>query len=113
MQIWTFSRDFSKQTTTKVPKGIYFENWTDAAIDALSNHGGGPEAVANGTLEEFYEYAERYNGTGYRKHGVNSPYVWAGTDKYDKGKYVADGQYDANYVDQQLGVAVMLEALLA
>ena len=101
------------QTTTKVPKGIYFENWTDAAIDALSNHGGGPEAVANGTLEEFYEYAERYNGTGYRKHGVNSPYVWAGTDKYDKGKYVADGQYDANYVDQQLGVAVMLEALLA
>jgi lysozyme family protein len=59
----------------------------------------------------FYDFAERYNGLGYRKKGVPSPYVWAGTDQYTGGKYVKDGVYDPNYVDQQLGVAAMVNAL--
>lgn len=49
---------------------------------------------------------------GYANKGLPSPYVWAGTSNYEKGKYVADGKFDPNYVDQQLGVAVMLRTLL-
>ena len=100
------------QTTTIVPKGIYFEDWTEAAIDAVTNYGSDLSTIDPDDLETYYNYAEHYNGMGYANKGLPSPYVWAGTDKYEKGKYVADGQFDPNYVDQQLGVAVMLRALL-
>jgi lysozyme family protein len=39
---------------------------------------------------------ERYNGLGYRHYGINPPYVWACTDLYAKGHYVADGRFNAN-----------------
>lgn len=99
------------QITTIVPKGIYFENWTDAAIDAINSHN--PEIVDENEIETWYEFAEKYNGLGYRNRGVASPYVWAGTDNYTSGKYIADGKYDPNHVDQQLGVALMLKTLLS
>ena len=97
------------QVTTLVPKGIYFEDWTEAAIDAISSHN--PEIINENDVTTLYEYAERYNGTGYRKRGVNSPYVWSGTTNYSSGKYVKDGVYDPSAVDKQLGVAVMLQAI--
>ncbi len=97
------------QPTTHVPQGIYFEDWTEAAIDAINSIGLSVEA---GNIESYYEYAERYNGLGYRNKGVASPYVWSGTSNYTGGKYVADGVYDASAFDQQLGVAVMLQRLL-
>lgn len=56
---------------------------------------------------QFYDFAERFNGMGYRNKGVASPYVWSGTDQYSGGKYVGDGEYDPNYKDQQLGVALL------
>lgn len=95
--------------TTLVPRGRGpFSSWEEAAVDALMNcH---PRAGLNkdwsiaGTLDLL----ERYNGLGYRHKGVPSPYLWAGTDQYVKGKYVADGRYDPNHVDQQLGVAALL-----
>jgi lysozyme family protein len=46
---------------------------------------------------------ERYNGLGYRHHGIHSPYVWASTDLYAKGRYVADGRFDANAESRQCG----------
>ena len=95
--------------TTLVPKGRGpFSTWEEAAIDALMN--AHPYAGKNkdwsiaGTLDIL----ERYNGLGYRNKGLPSPYLWAGTDQYVKGKYVADGKYDPNHVDQQLGVAPIL-----
>lgn len=100
------------QTTTLVPKGIYFEDWTEAAIDAVTNYGTSLSSIDPNNIETYYDYAEHYNGMGYANRGLPSPYVWAGTDNYEKGKYVADGKFDANYVDQQLGVAVMLRTLL-
>lgn len=100
------------QTTTIVPKGIYFEDWTEAAIDAVTNYGTDLSTIDPDNIETYYDYAEHYNGMGYANKGLPSPYVWAGTDNYEKGKYVADGQFDPNYVDQQLGVAVMLKTLL-
>lgn len=96
--------------TTIVPKGRGpFGSWEEGAIDALVN--APPKAALNkdwtilGTLNKL----EEYNGLGYRAKGVPSPYLWAGTDQYVKGKYVADGVYDPNTVDTQLGTAGLLK----
>lgn len=96
--------------TTIVPKGRGpFKSWEAGAVDALVNCG--PYAAKNkdwsigGTLEML----EKYNGLGYAKRGLPSPYVWAGTNQYIKGKYVADGVFDANHVDKQLGCAGLLK----
>ncbi len=83
-----------------------FSSWEESAIDALKGY-----SVTN-DISTWYDMAERYNGLGYRNKGVSSPYVWAGTTNYTSGKYVADGVYDSGHVDKQLGVAVMLKALL-
>jgi lysozyme family protein len=40
--------------------------------------------------------------------GRPSPYIWASTDQYVEGKYIADGHYDPNAVDHQLGCAALL-----
>lgn len=98
-----------KKKTTIVPKGRGpFATWEEGAIDALLN--APPYAAKNkdwsigGTLTKL----EEYNGLGYARMDKPSPYLWAGTDQYVKGKYVADGKYDPNHVDQQLGVAGLL-----
>lgn len=98
--------------TTLVPKGRGpFSTWEASAIDALTNCS--PYAARNKdwTPGATLDLLERYNGLGYRNKGLPSPYLWAGTDQYVKGKYVADGKYDPNHVDRQLGCAAILMAL--
>ena len=64
-------------------------------------------------VQTWLDYAEHYNGMGYTNNNYGpSPYVWAGTSKYTSGKYVKDGVYDANTVDNQIGVAMMLKFAL-
>lgn len=99
------------KVTTIVPKGIYFEDWTEAAIDAIKTHT--PKDFDANDINSIYDFAEQYNGTGYKKRGVNTPYVWSGTTKYTSGKFVADHQYDPNAIDKQLGVAVMMQSICA
>ncbi|XUM22232.1 hypothetical protein ACRAVF_00975 [Bradyrhizobium oligotrophicum S58] len=55
---------------------------------------------------------EQYNGLGYARRGVPSPYVWAGTDQYRAGKYVRDGVYDSQAVDRQPGCAGLLKTMM-
>ncbi len=98
--------------TTHVPAGINFSNWEDAACDAMTRYID-QSKLDKDDINSYYDVAERYNGLGYRNKGVKSPYVWAGTTNYTSGKYVADGKYDANYVDKQLGIAVMLKRLMS
>ncbi|MCS3692001.1 lysozyme family protein [Bradyrhizobium elkanii] len=102
------------KVSTHVPAGRGpFKSWEEAAIDALVNCA--PRAALNkdwsigGTLTML----EQYNGLGYANKGIPSPYVWSGTDQYVKGKYVADGKFDPNAVDQQLGCAGLLLAMIA
>lgn len=98
--------------TTLVPKGRGpFSSWEQAAVDALMNCAPYAGKNKDWSLANTLEILERYNGLGYRKKGLPSPYLWAGTDQYVKGKYVADGKYDPNHVDRQLGVAALLIAL--
>ncbi len=54
---------------------------------------------------------ELFNGLGYYKQGINSPYLWSYSNHYTKGKYVKDGKYDPNAVSKQCGAAVLLRRL--
>lgn len=99
----------SKKTTI-VPKGRGpFASWEEGAIDALVN--APPYAAKNEdwTIGGTLAMLEKYNGLGYASKGVPSPYVWAGTNQYVKGKYVADHVYDPDHVDTQLGCAGLLK----
>lgn len=96
--------------STHVPKGRGpFKTWEEGAVDALVNCA--PFAAKNKdwTPGGALTMLEKYNGLGYSNKGLPSPYVWAGTDQYVKGKYTSDGVYNPNVVDQQLGCAGLLK----
>ncbi len=98
--------------TTLVPKGRGpFSTWEQAAIDALANCHPYLAKNKDWSIGTTLDKLEAYNGLGYRNKGLPSPYLWAGTDQYTKGKYVKDGKFDPNHVDQQLGVAAILMKL--
>lgn len=100
--------------TTLVPKGRGpFSAWEEAAIDALTNCAPFLARRKDWSLSATLDALEEYNGLGYRTRGLPSPYVWAGTDQYVRGKYVADGKFDPNHVDQQFGCAALLIAMMA
>lgn len=65
--------------TTSVPKGKYFNNFVDAAIDALKEKNSYRKqyklSAKSKDLAAKFSFAERYNGLGYYKRGVNSPYI--------------------------------------
>lgn len=54
---------------------------------------------------------ELYNGAGYRKRGINSPYLYSGTQFYTSGKFVSDGHYSATAKDKQLGCLAILKRM--
>lgn len=58
-----------------------------------------------------FDAMERFNGMGYRKRGILSPYVYSGTQYYDSGKFVADGRFSASAVDKQLGCLAILKRM--
>lgn len=95
--------------TKQVPKGKYFTDWTEAAIDALKDNN--PSKYNFNKRDDLLEFAERYNGLGYRKRGLQSPYVWAGTDRYSGGMFVSDGDYNASARDNRVGVAAIVKSL--
>ncbi|MGA1801493.1 peptidoglycan-binding protein [Rhizobium sp. HT1-10] len=98
--------------TTLVPKGRGpFGTWEDAAIDALMNCAPYAGKNTDWSLANTLDLLESYNGLGYRKKGLPSPYLWAGTGQYTSGKYVADGHFDPGVVDQQIGAAAILICL--
>lgn len=58
--------------------------------------------------------AELYNGFGYRNptRNIPSPYLWGGTSVQKRGKFVADGKYDASEMDPQLGAMAVLKTIM-
>jgi hypothetical protein len=55
---------------------------------------------------------ELFNGFGPRAHGRPTGYLWSWTNIYTGGKYVADGKWDPDHVDEQCGMVPMMAALL-
>lgn len=96
--------------STHVPKGRGpFNTWEEGAIDALVNCAPYASKNKDWTPGGALAMLEKYNGLGYANKGLPSPYVWAGTDQYVKGKYTSDGVFDPDAVDQQLGCAGLLK----
>lgn len=102
--------------TTNVPAGLLFHTWEDSVRHALVSDGRGTlKADLNINYETQDEaalmvYAERYNGLGYHNRGNSSPYAYAGTSAYERGKFVADKKYSSTAVDTQIGVLVAMRS---
>lgn len=96
--------------TRLVPAGRGpFKSWEEAAIDALRLKG--LHLIEDWPRERICYEAERFNGFGYRNKSLPSPYLWAGSNNYRSGKYVADGVFDPSAVDKQLGCMVVYDYL--
>lgn len=107
------------RATTIVPKGrgpfVGANAFVDGAIDALRLEGFA--AAADWSIARSLFRLEGFNGYGYQARGVKSPYLYGGSDIYGPpdargGKFVQDHVFDPNFVDPQLGTAVILKALL-
>jgi lysozyme family protein len=89
------------------PPGV--DAWEYSATDAITYyHLNNLEGLQVG---EILARLERSNGTGYQRRGYFSPYLWSGTDLYEKGKYVADGRFDPEAISRQPGAAALLRRL--
>jgi lysozyme family protein len=94
--------------TTMVPKGRGpYHTWEESAIDALMLQN--LHLIPHWSIERVIFEAERYNGFGYRKRGLESPYVWAYSNYHDgRGIYDTDGHFNPDKKTSQLGIAVVL-----
>lgn len=98
--------------TTIVPVGRGpFASFTEGAVDALKLQGA--DRITDWSLGNVLFFLEGYNGYGYARYkGINSPYLWSGSQHYTSGKYVSDGKYDPEAVSQQIGIALLMKELL-
>jgi lysozyme family protein len=116
------------QVSTHVPAGRGpFNSWEDAAYDALVNCPPYASRNKDWSIGGLLTLLEGYNGLGYAggpapSIGPNagkkfppqaSPYIWSGTDQYKYGKYVADHDFRPEAVDQQLGCAGLIMAMMS
>lgn len=85
--------------------------WEFSATDALKIKD--LHKVREWTVERILYECERFNGFGYmHRKGHNSPYVWGATNWQTRGKFVRDGVFDANHMDNQLGTAALLKRIM-
>ncbi len=93
------------------PNGNPPFTWEDSATDALVFEK--IDQRTDWSLPALLYFMEGFNGFGYRKFHplVKSPYLWSFSNHYTKGKYAADGKWDADLVSQQCGTAVILSRM--
>ena len=108
--------DSLQRRTVHVPAGRPVNGtppftWEESAIDALQQRN--LQKVRDWSPAHMAYEFEGYNGFGYRDKGVNSPYLWSGTNNYESGKYVSDGNFDASAVSQQCGAMAILSRIMA
>ena len=101
-----------RHKTTIVPKGRGpFNSFEEGAIDAIKIQG--LNKIQDWSIGGTLYTIEGFNGYGYDKyHNMNSPYLWAGTQHYTKGKYDKDGHFNPDLVSSQIGAALLLRELL-
>ena len=85
-----------------------FTSWEAAAEDALVICPPHAAEWHDWTIGGALTLLEQYNGLGYAARSLPSPYIWASTNQYVKGKYIADGHFDPNAIDHQIGCAALL-----
>ncbi len=107
--------DSLRAKTVQVPRGrppVWNppSDWISSALDAVKFEGYAdkPDWSLADTLYRW----EGYNGFGTRAKGIHTPYLWSYSNQYSRGKFVADGVWDASAVSKQCGAAVMLKELV-
>ncbi len=100
--------------TKRVPKGRPAAGsppfpWTESAADALVGHN--LANLSDWSLPRALWRWERFNGFGYRKRSIPSPYLWSFSTVYEKGKFTSDSRFSAQAVSEQCGAAVLLRYL--
>lgn len=95
------------------PNDRFPVSWVYAAIDAFTVCDKlNVISVPSWSLPYACFKEEFYNGGGYRARGLRSPYVVGGTNLQQDGKYVADGDWDPDHMDEQLGtLPIMLRMI--
>jgi lysozyme family protein len=83
--------------------------WLQSAKDALAIDG--LDKVKAWSVELLCYELEKYNGFGYRAHGINSPYLWSYSNEYHAGKFVSDGVYSPTAVSGQCGAMPIFKSL--
>ncbi len=101
--------------TVHVPKGRPTSadppyTWMQSALDALRLKK--LDRVTDWAVAHMLYLLEGYNGFGYRRRGVPTPYLWSFSNIYQRGKFVLDGKFDPDAVSKQCGAALMLKAVL-
>jgi len=102
------------ERTIHVPKGRPKNgnppfSFIDSAIDALLMKR--RMFPKQWDLNNTCEFLERYNGLGYYKLGVQSPYLLGNTNFHKKGKFISDGKYNPNATTKQIGAMVFIKEL--
>jgi lysozyme family protein len=100
--------------TVRVPAGYPKSGkapftWEASAEDALRLKR--LDAWTDWSIPAMLYKMEEYNGFGYQKRGIHSPYLWSCSNHYSKGKFVKDGLFDPGAVSKQIGGAVILRRL--
>lgn len=100
--------------TRHVPKGRPLKgsppfSWEESAIDAIRYDQ--LDKSPSYSIEGLAYLAEKFNGMGYRKYKINSPYLWSGTEQYSIGKFTSDGKFSSGAVSQQIGVMPLIQRL--
>jgi lysozyme family protein len=85
-------------------------SWEVSAIDAMKMQGF--HKKTDWLLPNILYRFEKYNGFGYRKRKLPSPYLWSFSNIYTKGKYISDGEFSPDAISKQCGAAVMLRYMI-
>lgn len=100
-------------TSKIIPHNGPFPNWFSAAIAAYKIDGLDKVGASNWTWEMICYYGEKLNGFGPRDvHHMHTSYLWGGTNIQTRGKYVRDGVFDPNEMDEQLGMMPVARRML-
>lgn len=99
----------SNRPKAKPINGVSY-TFEESAIDALQDY----KNIKDWSIEQIAYNFEKYNGFGYRMRNTPSPYLWASSNQYVKGKFIYDGAdgWRPGVIDQQLGAMVVLKCLL-
>jgi lysozyme family protein len=101
------------RVSTHVPRGLGpYKAWAASAIPAYRIDGLDKVGAGKWNWPTACYYWEKFNGFGYRDHGIRSSYLWGGTNLQQKGGYPADGQWDPNHEDKQLGTVTLALAMI-
>lgn len=102
------------RVSVNVPRGRGpFPNWESSALDAYHLDGLDAVGTDNWSWPLACFYGELFNGFGYRDyHAMRSPYLWGGTNLQQPGKYIADGKFDSNTMDTQLGIVPIMARMV-